>query len=812
MRKVQFFTIFALLLFAAIGYKTYEQYQRISHTKHLILQNESRSLANFIEAFRQTYQDVFLKHDINITDQTLHLLPVKTIREISKHFSKSVKGDIVIRTVSDRPRNPENKANAFEMKMIDLFKTDPDMKEQFVQVDGKYHYVKPLYTKASCLKCHGKRTETIPSIRKRYDSAYDYKLGELRGIMNITVKRHEFFDVLYADFRNTVITTCVIYILFLVLIYFLLQSMRKKEERYTQHLKDEIKTKTSVIQKQKDTFETLFEKSADGTLIISGERVLECNEKAVQMFGYASKKELVNHTLKDFSPMFQSDNIPSSEKMKEMITLAKQHQGYQFEWESLKKNGDTFFSEIILTPIILNGSEVLHMVIRDISEKKKAQEKLIEQKNMLYYQAHHDALTGLPNRTLFNDRLAHGIEHTKRNNTILALFFIDLDHFKNINDSLGHQVGDKVLKIVAQRLKASLRHEDTLTRLGGDEFTIIMEDIQRMRDIYFLADKIQKVLSQPMDLDGHTLRLTGSMGISICPQDTDDPNELVKYADTAMYQAKEEGRNSYRFYSKEMTTLAFERLVMEENLQQALENKEFRLYYQPQFDTRTGEISGLEALIRWEHPKLGLLLPDQFIPLAEESELILKIDRWVMRTAMEQFVQWYEEGLNPGRLGLNLVIRQLNSNDFIRTLEECIAQTGFLPSWLILEISEEQVMSKPDEYIKKLQILHDMGITVAIDDFGTGYSSLVYLRRLPVSMLKIDHSIIEHIPENTDSVAIVKAIIALTESLGISVVAEGVEEEKQKISLMEYGYYYMQGYYYCKPVVADEIEKLLLKK
>jgi len=809
MHAARYFMIFALLLLTLLGYKTYEQYEGISETQRLIVQNESKSLAYFITAFRQTYQDVFLRNHIDINDKTIHLFPVKTTREISDRFSKSLKGDVVIRTVSDRPRNPENKADEFEIEMMDYFRNHPDKKEYFIQKENVYFYSKPLYIKQSCLKCHGARDNAVPSIREKYDTAYDYKVGDLRGLMTIKIKEHTFFDVLYADFRNTVIVTLLIYLFFLLIIYIMFLKMRKRDEQYTENLENEIDRKTSEIEKQKDTFKTLFEKASDGILIMGKKSLIECNEQAVSIFGYASREVLLRTPPDNMSPIYQADGMLSSEKIKEMVLLAQKNKGHQFEWINLRANGDVFFSEVTLTPIVLNGEDVLHIVIRDISEKKKAEKKLIEQKNILHYQAHHDALTGLPNRTLFNDRLEHGVEICRRQNTMLALLFIDLDHFKQINDTLGHHVGDRVLKVVAERLKAKLRKEDTLARLGGDEFTIIIEDLDHIQEIQQLAEKIQKVMAQPIHVDGHTLYITCSIGISIFPQDDIEPENLIKYADAAMYRAKEEGRNNYQFYSKEMTTLAFQRLIMESSLRQALEHDEFELYYQPQYNGATGELTGVEALIRWNHPEMGLLYPDKFIPLAEESDLIVEIDRWVMRTAMMQFAYWYEQGFSPGRLGLNLSMRQLNSTDFIAALEKCLDTTMFRSEWLELEVTESQVMKRPEESIEKLNSIHEMGISIAIDDFGTGYSSLAYLKRLPVSRLKIDQSFVRDIPENKEDVGIVKAIIALSKSLDIGIIAEGVETQEQKLFLLVHGCQEMQGYYYSKPVTSEKIEEIL---
>ena len=682
MRNMKFFILFAFLLFIAISYKTYEEYYRIQDTQKLIILNESQSLAEFISAFRQTYQDAFLREHIELNEKTLNLLPVKTITEISNRFASSVQGDIVIRTVSDRPRNIENMANDFELEMIQYFKKNPEETEKFIQKEDVYYYTKPLLIKQSCLQCHGKREDAIPSIRDKYETAYDYKLGEIRGLLNIKIKDREFFTAMYYSFTETLVSTIFFYMVFVIIIYILLRKMRQKEEQYTKQLETDIATKTHEIKKQKE---------------------------------------------------------------------------------------------------------------------------------VLYAQAHHDGLTGLPNRVLFNDRLEHGIEQAKRYKTEIALFFIDLDHFKEINDSLGHLIGDRVLIAVTERLKAKIRKEDTLARLGGDEFTIIMGDIKEIQDVSLLAQKILDVLMQPIHIEGHTLYISCSIGISLYPQDDTDMNNLIKYADAAMYKAKEEGRNNFQFYSSEMTALALKRVTMEANLRQALEKEEFRVYYQVQVDATSGKQTGLEALIRWQHPIMGLVAAVKFIDLAEDTGFIVEIDRWVMKNAMKQVSIWRQKGLEPGVLALNLSMRQLGSNHFMEILHENMKAVNFKPEWLEFEVNEGQVMQNPEESIIKLQQISDMGIKIVIDDFGTGYSSLAYLKRLPVDKLKIDQSFVKGVPSDNEDASIVKAIIALAKSLGLELVAEGVETNAQKEFLLENGCENMQGYYFCKPLPLDEIEKECFK-
>ena len=447
---------------------------------------------------------------------------------------------------------------------------------------------------------------------------------------------------------------------------------------------------------------------------------------------------------------------------------------------------------------------------QNLEEKMQKRTRELQEKTaQLQILAHHDALTTLPNRVLFRDRLEQAIIKAKRNQIGFALFFIDLDKFKHINDSLGHSVGDSVLKAVADRLESVIRKEDTLARLSGDEFTIIMEELTHPADASHLADKILHTLTEAIVIDDHMLYISGSIGISLYPQDSTDALSLLEYADTAMYKAKEEGRNNFQFYSSEMTDFALERIEMKTSLRHAIENEEFVLYYQPQINTKTNTLVGIEALIRWQHPTKGLLSPDTFIPLAEETGMIIKIDQWVIKTAMQQISQWYAEGLNPGVLAVNLSIQELECDDFLEKLEESLEKYHFKAKWLELEITERQMMKKTDEIITKLHQINDLDIGISIDDFGTGYSSLSLLKRLPINRLKIDRSFIKDIPEDEEDVAIVKAIIALSKSLNLDLIAEGVENVEQKRFLIMNGCNYIQGHYYSRALPAEKMRNML---
>ena len=473
--------------------------------------------------------------------------------------------------------------------------------------------------------------------------------------------------------------------------------------------------------------------------------------------------------------------------------------------------GEKRYVEISASPLFDHAHNCIGIIEsgRDVTEHIEMQDALEEQKNILHHQAHHDTLTGLPNRVLFNDRLEQGIERAKRSNNCLALFFLDLDHFKVINDSLGHTVGDKVLKAVAQRFTEIIRKEDTLARLGGDEFTIIIEGLEQSQDASQLAEKILEVLKEPIIINGNTLYASSSIGISLYPEDGKSAQDLLKYADAAMYKGKSEGRNNYQFYSEEMAELAFDRVVMEASLKEALKNEDFIVNYQPQVNGENNQLIGMEALVRWQHPIMGLVSPGKFIPLAESSGLIIELDKFVMKTAMSQIAKWYEEGLNPGILALNLSHRQLHKKDFISTIENIMQETKCKAEWIELEVTEAQIMSNPEEAIIILNKIHTLGIALSIDDFGTGYSSLSYLKKLPINKLKIDRSFIQELPGDEENAVITRSVIALAQSLNLNVIAEGVETKEQKEFLLESGCEDIQGYLYGKPMPKEEMEVLL---
>ncbi len=448
---------------------------------------------------------------------------------------------------------------------------------------------------------------------------------------------------------------------------------------------------------------------------------------------------------------------------------------------------------------------LLHSVSAQVGQS--FQRKLAE--DQLRHIATHDSLTELPNRSLFNERLRHALHQGTRYSRGIAVMFIDIDRFKVVNDSLGHGAGDRLLQDSAKRLTECLRESDTVARLGGDEFVVMVENFTAPKDAIAVAQKVLTGLARPFFVDGQEFLMSASIGISTFPEDGKDADTLLKNADIAMYRAKDQGRNNYQFYSAQMNKHTFERLAMESSLRRAIERDEFLLYYQPKLDLRTGAIAGVEALIRWKHPDWGMVSPAQFIPLAEETGLIVQIGDWVLRSACDQSRKWREQGIPPMRVAVNLSARQFTQKTLVSDVAKIIAQSGLTPDCLELEITESLVMHNPEGAAETLHKLRAMGISLSIDDFGTGYSSLAYLKRFPLDCIKIDRSFIKDIPTEADDMAITKGVIALGHSLRLKVVAEGVETVEQRDFLRSNDCDEIQGYLFSKPLPAEEVTALL---
>lgn len=527
--------------------------------------------------------------------------------------------------------------------------------------------------------------------------------------------------------------------------------------------------------------------------------------KQIQKICGYPRSYFMNGDLEAFTRMVLHDDRGVREKALADATQAREpffatyrirHHDGQLRW--IQEQGRVIADESTGT-IWLDG------LIFDITDQAKAEERL----NFL---SHHDLLTGLPNRTLFLDRLGQAVIAANHERDMLGVFFLDLDHFKRINDTLGHAVGDKLIQMSAGRLKHILYETDTVTRLGGDEFAILIPSLTKPGHALKIADKIFNAFKTPFFIDGHELFVSVSLGISMYPNDGYDADSLMKNADTAMNRAKEQGRGNYQLYSPQMNDKALLRLKLENRLRRALERDEFRLHYQPQVDFKTGRITGMEALLRWHHPEFGLVSPAEFVPLAEEAGLIVPIGAWVLETACRQIKDWQNMGFKALRMAVNLSSRQLRRPDLAATISSIIKNIGVDPELVELELTEGSLMDDIEETASALSKLRDTGLRIAIDDFGTGYSSLSTLRRFPLSTLKIDRSFVSDIAKDAESGAIAEAIISMGHSLNLEVVAEGVENEQQFEFLKTRSCDRMQGFLFSRAIPATAFTELLQSK
>ncbi|SFV55715.1 diguanylate cyclase/phosphodiesterase (GGDEF & EAL domains) with PAS/PAC sensor(s) [hydrothermal vent metagenome] len=567
---------------------------------------------------------------------------------------------------------------------------------------------------------------------------------------------------------------------------------------------------TNVMQLQRKSKElsNIIENSVNEVYVVdyNTDNFLYANKIALDTLGY-TKEEILQLNIIDINKELTPESIARLKQEYEQINSPYLNN----QVIHTRKDGTSYHVHSQLQKILYKGKEAYVVFSTDVTKNIEVSKLVKKQSELLQHRATHDELTNLANRAEFQEQLTNSISTAKKEGSSFALFFLDIDHFKDINDSLGHHIGDKVLQEFSKKLKKTIRANDAIARLGGDEFTIILHNIANISNIEMVASKIINAMKIPIKTASNTLHITTSIGISIYPQHAQDKASLLRFADAAMYKAKNEGRNNYKIYSKGMSENAYKRVTMEHSLRIAIKKKQFEVYYQPQINIINNKLTGMEALVRWNHPTRGMVSPIDFIPLAENLGLIVEIDRLVMKQAMKQFYTWYKSGLHPGKLSLNLAMQQLQRDDFISYLFKTMKECQFQKEWLELEVTETEVMDNPMRSIKKLQEISDNGIGISIDDFGTGYSSLAYLKKLPLSKLKIDKSFVDDILKDEDGMAIVKAIIALAKSLNLGLIAEGVEREAQKEFLLQNNCESVQGYIYSKPIPSKEMTQYLRK-
>lgn len=542
----------------------------------------------------------------------------------------------------------------------------------------------------------------------------------------------------------------------------------------------------------------VFEGSNEAILITDAKlRIVLVNKTYEKIMGFSEAEVLGVDTAKIGA------QLHSHGFFRNLVSVLKERGYWQGELINCRKNGERFPTWYSISQVLTaeGQPENYIAIFSDISERKKSRERID-------FLAHHDSLTELPNRALLNDRLEMAINTAKRRNEKVGILFIDLDRFKNINDSLGHAAGDQILRQTAARLTAAVRNDDTVARLGGDEFVVLLPRVRDERSLAEVAIKLREELLKPYTLEDMPLHLSPSIGIAVYPDDGDTPSALIKNADAAMYLAKEKGRNNYQFYTPILNARTLDRLKLEYDLRSALDQGQFELHYQPQIDVHSKRVYGAEALVRWRHPERGLVPPNHFIPIAEEIGLIIPLGAWVIAEAARQVKQWRAR-FGELVVSVNISALQFHQAGFLNEVQGILEQAGTAPSSLELELTESMLMSDMEVSIQVLQAFRDLGYRIAIDDFGTGFSCLNYLRRLPVNILKIDQSFVRDMQTDNASLAIVTSIIRLAESLGMETIAEGVETADESAVLSSQGCHLMQGYHFSKPLPVAQFEQWL---
>lgn len=584
------------------------------------------------------------------------------------------------------------------------------------------------------------------------------------------------------------------------------KSAQNKLKENKKRLEKLVIERDQSLEESKRRYQTLFDKTADALLIIEGSNFIDCNQATLDMLGYATKEELYNTHPSKLSPEFQPDGQPSESKANLMIQTAFEQGSHRFEWDHKRKNGEIFPVEVLLTAIPFEGSQLLHVVWRDITERKKAAAEI-------EYQAYYDSLTNLPNRKLLLDRLKQALTTSVRHNHFGALMFIDLDRFKTINDSLGHTIGDKLIIESANRIKNSTWDEDTVSRFGGDEYLVLLRHIGDNKESACLhaekvASRILDKFNTPFMIEGHELHVTTSIGITIFPIDQHKIEDIIKHADTAMYSAKENGRNQTAFYIPEMHEKVINRLTLEKDLRSALKKKQLTVYYQPQINI-TGQITGVEALLRWKHPDKGFISTDEFIAIAGDTGSIYEIGDFVLEQAITDINEINKVYSTKISLSVNISPKQFSHPDFLRTIKHLTENYSLEKNFLTLEVTERIAIQNLNEAFEKFSDLKHTGVRISLDDFGTGYSSLSHLKRLPIDELKIDKSFIFDIEEDPQDALLVKTILNIAQQFGLETVAEGVETLEQISFLKGQNCGIYQGYYYSRPLPLESLIEFL---
>ncbi len=735
----------------------------------------------------QSQQPVsWLKHvpdrDITSTSGKAYTLinPATMVKQVMSLYAQlySVEGRLTALNVL----NPENEPDLWERKQLQAFEKGEITKNwEIIDKDGEPHlrYLKVLYMEQGCMKCHG---------------IQGYKVGDVRGGIGLNLPMRGYYKTITESYNSLVMTHALIWLSGVLGIAFYTQVVNQRKQEKLARAK-EIAETDRVLNIYANTFET----SGEAIVITDAKtRIINANPAYLEHSGYSLDE--VEGKMWD---TFYANTPLRSEREMIRAQLEEKH-FWQGETRGLKKNGDIFPMWMSVSKIYDAQGNVSSYIISysDISERK-ADEAQITQL------AYHDILTKLHNRYSLEERLTQVIQKAQHDQNMAALFIIDLDRFKNINDSLGHNIGDDLLVQVAQRLKLLVNEQDTVARIGGDEFVVLLPQINSALDAALKAEQIRSSLNQTYEIDKHQIEISACMGISMFPSDGKDTFELLKNADIAMYQAKAKGWDNYQFFTESMSLAAKERLLLEREMRSALKEGGFELYFQPIIAHEDNNQCRLEALIRWNHPKHGMIAPNKFIPIAEETGFILALGDWILNEACLIIAKLKQAYPCVSRVSINLSAKQLQASSLVEKVQRAMVKHNISPGELEFEVTETSAMVDPDFAVGQLNRLSQLNVSLAIDDFGTGYSSLAYLKRLPIDTLKLDKTFVDDIGQRSSDEEICAATIALAHNLGLKVVAEGVETKEQLTFLEDKGCDYLQGYYFSRPLPLSELEVYL---
>ncbi|KXX64738.1 EAL domain-containing protein [Marichromatium gracile] len=808
------------------------------------VRDDARTLHTVLLAAHRVH---YLTHSGDPSDQA-GFLPAPAIDRLAEAVQEQVPNALRFSTVSLRARNPAHQADADEIEAIRFFERTPEAADRLVALtdaDGQrfYHYARPIWVEPACLGCHGDRAAAPPAIAEHYQGGFGYRAGELRGILSVRIPGASVERRTDAAWFSSMLDHLLIFPLMLLTGGVLLQRFvvdkvtRLERAAHALAVEREVAPLPCDGHDELDELARAFNRMSVQTLAraraLREERaflqhVIDGIDEPILVIGLDYQVLRMNQCARELMrtiglapnafrchQLWQGRDEPCGDARNPcpLQRILDTRAPCKVVHHRTDKDGRERSFEVAASPLYDDDGHIVGIIeaSREITERLHLLARLEASDQANTQLTRYDLLTGLPNRALFSERLTFAIEQARVQGDELAVLIVDLDRFKHINDSFDHSDGDRILKRVANRLRGLFAPGDTLARMGGDEFGVILRGLRGSDQVIGVAQRIIGAFSTPFELQGHNLVLGASIGISRYPEHGASGDDLIRNADAALYRAKAGGGGTFDFYTEELTAHAFEQVLLEGSLRQALAEESFVLHYQPQLELNGERLHGLEALVRWQHPELGLVAPGKFIPLAEESGLIVPLGRWVLAEACRQMAEWRDAGLLSAEtmMCVNLSTKQFADHELLGVIQRSLRESGLAAGQLELEVTESVMMRASDQVIPQLERLRALGIKVALDDFGTGYSSLSYLKRLPFTKLKIDRSFVSELPEDASDVAITKAIIALAESLSLDVLAEGVETARQRDFLRVHGCRLAQGFLYSRPLSATECKRYL---